>query len=64
MREDTLGYYPASQCWYDPVRNEWDCCEIFGSGTDDWDDWEPDEPEEAMHLDSNVGDIDNLDTEN
>jgi hypothetical protein len=64
MREDTLGYYTANQRRYDPVRNEWDCCELFGSGADDWDDWESEQPEETIHLDSHVSDIHNLDMEN
>ena len=64
MREDTLGYYSESQRRYDPVRNEWDCCELFGSGTGEGDDWESEQSEETIRLDSHVSDIDNLDMDN
>jgi hypothetical protein len=37
-REDTLGHYSASQRRYDPFWNEWDCCEEFGPGDQEYDD--------------------------
>ena len=58
MRGDTLDYYAENQRRYDPVRNEWDCCELFGSGTAHWD-WDSEQPEEAPNL--HVSDTDNLD---
>ena len=41
-REDTLAFYGAQQCRYDSFRNEWDCCEHFGPGTDIEDEYEDD----------------------
>ena len=32
MREQTLGSYPTYQVYYDPIENEYDCCEEFDSG--------------------------------
>jgi hypothetical protein len=32
MREDVLGDYPPSQVYYDPIENEYDCCEEYDSG--------------------------------
>lgn len=37
-REDTLDNYSASQRRYDPFWNEWDCCEEFGPGDQEYDD--------------------------
>lgn len=44
MREDILNSYPACQIYYDPIENEYDCCEEYDSGApggplnDDFDD--------------------------
>lgn len=32
MREDVLGNYPDRQIYYDPIENEYDCCEEYDSG--------------------------------
>ena len=32
MREDVLGSFKASQIYYDPIDNEYDCCEEYDSG--------------------------------
>ena len=32
MREETLGFYPTNQIYYDPIENEYDCCEEYNSG--------------------------------
>ena len=32
MREDILGTYRESQIYYDPIENEYDCCEEYDSG--------------------------------
>jgi hypothetical protein len=32
MREDILSTYEASQIYYDPIENEYDCCEEYDSG--------------------------------
>ena len=42
LREDTLDTYAPDEIRYDPITNEYDCCEEFGSGLqkapiDQWD---------------------------
>ncbi|KAF8801731.1 hypothetical protein BYT27DRAFT_7261643 [Phlegmacium glaucopus] len=32
MREDILGSYRACQIYYDPIENEYNCCEEYNSG--------------------------------
>jgi hypothetical protein len=32
MREDILGAYETGQIYYDPIENEYDCCEEYDSG--------------------------------
>lgn len=32
MREQTLSFYPTFQIYYDPIENEYDCCEEYNSG--------------------------------
>jgi hypothetical protein len=32
MREDVLGSYPAYQIHYNPIENEYDCCDKYDSG--------------------------------
>src|SRR5271169_6409383 len=32
MGEDVVGDYPPSQVYYDPIENEYDCCEEYDSG--------------------------------
>jgi len=32
MREDVLSDYPPHQVYYDPIENEYDCCEEYDSG--------------------------------
>ena len=33
MREDVLGAYRVCHIYYDPIENEYDCCEEYDSGT-------------------------------
>ena len=32
LRKDILDSYPASQIYYDPIENEYDCCDQYDSG--------------------------------
>jgi hypothetical protein len=49
MREDVLNSYAPDEIRYDPLRNEYDCCEEFGSGfgVAPIDEWNEEDSEDA-----------------